>query len=65
MFCTQYTPDFFVEEYYGLRNTTSWGSKDLANGPEFESASPHSLLNGARKYDCVLKTSTGIPLMLV
>jgi hypothetical protein len=30
MFRTQYTPEFFVAEYYGLRNTSSWGSKDHA-----------------------------------
>jgi hypothetical protein len=34
MFHTQYTPDFFVEEYYCLRNTTSWGNKDLASGSD-------------------------------
>jgi hypothetical protein len=27
------------------------------SGPEFESGIPHSLLNGARNYDCVSKTS--------
>jgi hypothetical protein len=27
---TQYTPDFFVSESYGLRNTTSLGSYDIA-----------------------------------
>jgi hypothetical protein len=33
MFRTQYFPDFFVAEHYGLRNTicTSWWSKDLAS----------------------------------
>jgi hypothetical protein len=31
MFHTQYIPDFCVAEHYGLRNTTSWGSKDLAS----------------------------------
>jgi hypothetical protein len=31
MFSTQYFPDFFVAEHYGVRNTTSWGSKDLAS----------------------------------
>jgi hypothetical protein len=36
MFLTQYTPDFFVAEYCVLRNTTTWGSKDLASGPGFE-----------------------------
>jgi hypothetical protein len=29
-FRTQYIPDFFVAEHYDVRNTTSWGSKDLA-----------------------------------
>jgi hypothetical protein len=32
MFSKQYIPDFFVAEHYGLRNTASWGSKDLASG---------------------------------
>jgi hypothetical protein len=32
MFHTQYSSDFFVAEHYGLRNTTSWWSKDLASG---------------------------------
>jgi hypothetical protein len=32
LFHTQYTPDFFIAEYYGLRNTIFWGSKDLASG---------------------------------
>jgi hypothetical protein len=31
MFRTQYIPDFVVAEHYGLRNTSSWGSKDLAS----------------------------------
>jgi hypothetical protein len=26
MFPTQYTPDFFVADHYGLQNTTSRGS---------------------------------------
>jgi hypothetical protein len=30
-FRTQYTNYFFVAEYYGLRNHTSWGSRDLAS----------------------------------
>jgi hypothetical protein len=32
MFRTQYIPDFFVTEHYGLLNTTYWGCKDLASG---------------------------------
>jgi hypothetical protein len=33
MFRTQFIPpDFFVAEYYGLRNTISGESKDLASG---------------------------------
>jgi hypothetical protein len=32
MSLTQYIPDFFVAEHYGLRNTASWWSKDLASG---------------------------------
>jgi hypothetical protein len=32
LFRTQYTPDFLIAEYYGLRNTIFWGSKDLASG---------------------------------
>jgi hypothetical protein len=32
MFPTQFIPDFFVAEHYGLRITTSWLSKDLASG---------------------------------
>jgi hypothetical protein len=34
------------------------------SGPGFESGIPHSLLNGARNYDCVSKTSLrvgGVP----
>jgi hypothetical protein len=30
LFRTQYTPDFLIAEYYVLRNTIFWGSKDLA-----------------------------------
>jgi hypothetical protein len=30
MFCTQYIPNLFEAEQYGLLNTSSWGSKDLA-----------------------------------
>jgi hypothetical protein len=30
MFPTQYIPDFFVAEQCSLRNTSPWGSKDLA-----------------------------------
>jgi hypothetical protein len=32
LFRTQYTPDFLIAEYYGLRNTIFWGTKDLASG---------------------------------
>jgi hypothetical protein len=32
LFRTQYTPDFFIAEYYGLRNTIFWVTKDLASG---------------------------------
>jgi hypothetical protein len=32
MFRTQYIPDFFIADHYGLRNTSSWGPKDLALG---------------------------------
>jgi hypothetical protein len=32
LFRTQYTLDFLIAEYYGLRNTISWGTKDLASG---------------------------------
>jgi hypothetical protein len=28
------------------------------SGPEFESGSPHSLLNGARKYDCLFENKS-------
>jgi hypothetical protein len=28
---TQYTPDFLIAEYYGLRNTIFWVTKDLAS----------------------------------
>jgi hypothetical protein len=31
MFRPQWIPDFFVADHYGLRNTTSWGPKDLAS----------------------------------
>jgi hypothetical protein len=31
LFRTQYTPDFLIAEYYGLRDTIFWGSKDLAS----------------------------------
>jgi hypothetical protein len=30
MLRTQYIPNIFVAEHYGLRNISSWGSKDLA-----------------------------------
>jgi hypothetical protein len=33
---TQYIPDFFVAERFGLRNTIFWGSKDLALGWRFD-----------------------------
>jgi hypothetical protein len=33
LFRTQYTPDFLIAEYYGLRNTIFWMTKDLASGP--------------------------------
>jgi hypothetical protein len=32
LFRTQYTPDFLKAEYYGLRNTIFWVTKDLALG---------------------------------
>jgi hypothetical protein len=32
MFRAQYFPDFFVAEHYGLRNTSSLWSMDLASG---------------------------------
>jgi hypothetical protein len=32
LFRTQYTPDFFIAEYYGLRNTIFWVTEDLASG---------------------------------
>jgi hypothetical protein len=31
LFRTQFNPDFWVAEYYGLRNTIFWWSKDLAS----------------------------------
>jgi hypothetical protein len=31
LFRTQYTPDFLKAEYYGLRNTIFWVTKDLAS----------------------------------
>jgi hypothetical protein len=31
MFRPQYTPEFFLADHYGLRNPTSWLSKDLAS----------------------------------
>jgi hypothetical protein len=31
MLPTQFIPDFFVAEYYGLRNTIFWGSEYLAS----------------------------------
>jgi hypothetical protein len=31
LFRTQYTPDFLIAEYYGLRNTIFWVTKDLAS----------------------------------
>jgi hypothetical protein len=31
LFRTQYTPDFLIAEYYGLRNTIFWATKDLAS----------------------------------
>jgi hypothetical protein len=31
LFGPQYTPDFLIAEYYGLRNTTSWVTQDLAS----------------------------------
>jgi hypothetical protein len=31
LFLTQNTLDFLIAEYYGLRNTIFWGTKDLAS----------------------------------
>jgi hypothetical protein len=31
LFRTQYTPDFLIAEYYGLRNIIFWVTKDLAS----------------------------------
>jgi hypothetical protein len=31
LFRTQYTSDFLIAEYYGLRNTIFWVTKDLAS----------------------------------
>jgi hypothetical protein len=31
LFLTQYTPDFLVAKYYGLRNTIFWVTEDLAS----------------------------------
>jgi hypothetical protein len=37
IFHSQYTPDFFcfVAEHYGLRNTASWWTKDLASDKKY------------------------------
>jgi hypothetical protein len=32
LFLTQCTPGFVIAEYYGLRNTIFWVTKDLASG---------------------------------
>jgi hypothetical protein len=42
MFRTQYIPDFFVAEHYGLWNTSSWGSKDLASALHRKYNTPRS-----------------------
>jgi hypothetical protein len=34
LFRAQYTSDILIAEYYGLRNTIFWGSKDLASARE-------------------------------
>jgi hypothetical protein len=34
LFRIQYTPDFLKAEYYGLRNTIFWVTKDLASAFE-------------------------------
>jgi hypothetical protein len=34
LFRTQYTPDFLIAEYYGLRNTIFWVTEDLASERE-------------------------------
>jgi hypothetical protein len=34
LFRTQYTPNFLIAEYYGLRNTIFWVTEDLATGQE-------------------------------
>jgi hypothetical protein len=31
LFRTQYTPNFLIAEYYGLRNTIFWVTEDLAS----------------------------------
>jgi hypothetical protein len=31
LFRAQFSPDFLIAEYYRLRNTIFWGSKDLAS----------------------------------
>jgi hypothetical protein len=51
MFPTQYIPDFFVAQHYCLRNTSSWGSKDLATGIRNSVAPTESVflkIHGAR-----------------
>jgi hypothetical protein len=35
LFRTQYTPDFLIAEYCGLRNTIFWVTEDLASGVIF------------------------------
>jgi hypothetical protein len=38
---TEYIPDFFVAEHYGLRNTSSWESKELACDPQLLFVTPN------------------------
>jgi hypothetical protein len=35
LFRTQYTPDFLMAEYQGLRNTIFWVTEDLASDKHF------------------------------
>jgi hypothetical protein len=37
--------------------STGWHQTVTRNSPEFESGFPHSLLNGVRKFDCVVCTN--------
>jgi hypothetical protein len=50
MFLTQSMPDFFVAEHYGLRNTSSWWSKNLASARSARKKMQLKRINHKKKH---------------